>query len=579
MHGHRLRMAEGTAALIYDELLTGLHMGAESLSVELREPFLHYLDQRTNNFDHPARSYNVLMKLRRLSDHVCDSEVKKGVGKAILENKTPVNVFFDCLPSPEEFERELYDLDENSDWPFKLACKHAFRSFRALIAAHGRTEMTQEFKDPVLDKLFLYVDRAARDGQTEDHDLFSDFVTKELMLIGSSTRRIICSGCSTEHTIYQSPLTTEAFTYATREDMENLGIHCQNEACPIYTERVQEVSSTAIPQRNDSYNERTCQLLGYLSWLSHGRRDSECTFTKPWDKDDRPADLGATGVPNLDLGRLPVGLVHTEELRSCPDTKSLYRRACIFSVVFNQYILTTFGITGTVHAVTLEDGIIVATMDRPEHELPQCDYAGIASGLDLALPEVQGALHAYCCREMYCSARALFEYFFLDSGAEIEFLDFVPKNVNTPVVQIIGDWPRSNMRPLHTVVVLTARSGRQFVLDPSAPQYGWADVFAPLDTYARCRVDFKYSTYGCVPLDPDRLPTKDTPKPQGKTAAGNWRRRRAAEYILGYVRNYIPNGDLGRLIDGSQEDFDRHCRNLDRQMSILLPLFSKTNCS
>lgn len=412
-------------------------MAEKHLTPELCEIFVQHLDDfRATGVADPADPTNVLSKLWRLSEHQCPLEIKKSVATAVLKNQTPVDVFFDSLDDPEIFEKWSYGNDENTDVLFKLSCKHAFQSLMALTIAHGREEMTETFKDPVLDRLFLFTDRADRDDQADDHKRFSRFVLEELISIGSSIRRIICAGCSTEVTVYETPGTmgTKAFMRATKADMEKLGIECHNEACPFYTEGTEKekLPGTGNPQRCPAYNEKTRRLLGYLSWLSHGRRDSEhCPVTKFWDTRDprlppgliqevRLKSGGLTPLPprvgnplDHDLSRLPPGVVHHYRLETCPETKSLFRRARLFSIALKQFILASVGTSVPILAVKVEDGINKTTEGRPRYPLEECMYSGMHPDLDLSLPEVQAAVHAFCCYEMGRSAKALFEYFFL----------------------------------------------------------------------------------------------------------------------------------------------------------------------
>lgn len=157
----------------------------------------------------------------------------------------------------------------------------------------------------------------------------------------------------------------------------------------------------------------------------------------------------------------------------------------------------------------------------------------------------------------------------------VEFIHFVPRNIHTPVAKVKEDQPASNMTPLHTVAVLTIDSGLRYVLDPSAAQYGWTEILAPLGIYEQCRVDHKDRTETFVPLDPQLPPTRQTQKPiEDPDERSRWRRRCAAEYTLKQVKGFMPDGP-GSVIDRLQDDFDTYCEDLDWYLEVQVGEYSK----
>lgn len=150
------------------------------------------------------------------------------------------------------------------------------------------------------------------------------------------------------------------------------------------------------------------------------------------------------------------------------------------------------------------------------------------------------------------------------SSASIEFLDFVPKNAHAPIVEFNANGLyRFNMEPAHTVAALRTNSGLEFILDPTASQYGWKENIALRDTYARCRIDYELDTTACLaPVSP--LPrTEHTPRPEDESELANWTRKCVAEDIMSLVEDHFSmNGDLLGVLQLPQAQFEEQCLTL-----------------
>ncbi|POS72381.1 2-methylcitrate dehydratase [Diaporthe helianthi] len=526
-HVQHSKMANTSSGCIVetDDWASFRHLAETMLSPGLCKLFIHHLNElRATGVDDPASLSRVLAQLCRLSTLECPREVEKNIGKAVLADTSPVVVFFDCLHTPEELEKMLFDRDMNTAASLTRSYKDAFYSFKALSIAHERADMIQRFWDPIQHKLLLFQNRSLFDKVADSQKGWWRLVVDELVSIGASIR-----------------------------------------------------SGTDIRQEYPAYSERTCRLLEYFRWLASGRKDSGCPVTKCWDtRGHQVVELGTP--PHLDLSRLPLCRSDLERQVYCQETKKIHRLASLLTLSHTQYLLSTLSTSRPLHRVTKEDGINKATLDGPGYSYAQCLYAGVGPHLDLFLPEVQGAIHAFCCCEIMKSAEALFQYFFNEqSTAKIKFMNFVPRNVHTPLMSIKHNWPNSNMLPYHTVAVVTTQSGLKFVLDPTAAQYGWRETIAPLDIYTRCRVDRKHRSEHLVPLDPNRLPTVRTPRPdkENREARSSWKRRCTAEYIVDQVKGHIPNRDLGALIELPQGQFDKYCQLLDEYLSSTMGMYSK----
>jgi hypothetical protein len=133
------------------------------------------------------------------------------------------------------------------------------------------------------------------------------------------------------------------------------------------------------------------------------------------------------------------------------------------------------------------------------------------------------------------------------------------------------------MEPMHTVAILKTESGLQFILDPTAAQYGWSENIAPRDIYTQHRIDHDFGTSKCDP--PDRSPrhTKLDPRPKGKYRRLKWESACVAEHIVRLVRDYLePSGGLSGVVQLPQAQFDGQLRVLKAFLSLCMEDYEKS---
>lgn len=119
------------------------------------------------------------------------------------------------------------------------------------------------------------------------------------------------------------------------------------------------------------------------------------------------------------------------------------------------------------------------------------------------------------------------------------------------------------MDPAHTVAALRTKSGLQFILDPTAAQYGWKENIAPRDTYARCRIDYALRTTVCLVPDSPLPRTEHTPRPEDESELANWTRKCIAEDVLALADDHFSlNGGLFGILQLPQAQFEEQCRTL-----------------
>lgn len=377
-----------------------LQTRSKCLPQKLRRMFLRYLQEDVNgDAASHAHSGEILEKLIILGAQSCKKTVKVHVATAILADSNPVDVFFDCLPSAQEYE-DIHETDEEPDLESKYdrACK----VFKCLAVVYGKDLMMAKYGNTVLEGLFRLSDRA--DLLLDQPRLYDQF------LAGGMLEELLCSSATI-------------------------------------------LPGADLQQRHPELNEHSCALINYLSFVARGRKDSECTVQKPWDIRD-PAQLRRTdahdlsrlrfdGVPRQDPQILDAQATslhrhcwpdaegeQDKERRllaqvcsvknpeqhavACEEAKRLYRLACLFEVAFEQFILSSTHIHRSLVAVSTVECIVEATVGGSVAIDPNSAslYAGIPADMDLSRPDVKAALYTFWCCAIKDSAQSLLEYFF-----------------------------------------------------------------------------------------------------------------------------------------------------------------------
>lgn len=359
----------------------------DRLSPELRALIGRRLEGQGNN-----AALKVLSKFLKLSANQCSPWVSICVGNAILDKSDPVDLFFSCLPDPKSHEMGYV---ENGGLAIINAYDHAHEVLKHFTLVQGRKMLKRKYKDTVpkatlLDKLFEILDQ--ENGHT-------------------------------------------GWSYAQwSEDFLSL---------------VWE-----IPREMDirgSYNEKTASLIEYLRWEIRGRKDANCPVQKPWTTLD-PAELRRSAYD--DLSRLPRTALpgncakcsaegadvrctccwlsldgghgaaavycsvecceedYKRHRMSRQEFEEISRRAKLFQIGFTQFLLS-INHTGK-YIVSADDGMVEVFMNgsAPEDLQTVSIYEGVSPDLDLSLPKVEAALHAFGCCFIKSQARELLEYFF-----------------------------------------------------------------------------------------------------------------------------------------------------------------------
>lgn len=380
--------------------MDALAIMSEWLPRRLRLMFLRYLLENPNgdvaSRAHAGENLGMLVILNAYSG---TKKVKLHVARAILAGTHPVDVVFDCLPSPQQYE-EVNETGEEPDFISKYG--HACEVLRCLTVVYGRDAIMDKYGNAVLEGLFRLLDRADR-----------------LLSAPEIYDKFLASG------MYEELLHSSA-TIRPGEDLE---------------------------QRYPEFNDHTRSLVNYLSFVARGRKDSECTVQKPWDIRDPEAlrrtaaqDLSRLrfdGVPRQDpqiLGTQDTSLhkhcwpgpkgEQDKERRHfaqlCSETKPeqhamagqeakrFYRLACLFGVAFDQFILSSTHIYRSLDAVSTVEGIVEATVGGSVAIDPKSAslYAGIPADMDPSRPDVKAALYTFWCCAIKDSARSILEHFF-----------------------------------------------------------------------------------------------------------------------------------------------------------------------
>lgn len=357
----------------------------EGMSPELRALFGRRFEGQGNNSADAA--LKVVSKFVKLSAKPCSPDVKLCVGNAIIDKSDPVDLFFGCLPDPQT--HEMVNV-ENGGRDIIHAYNHAHEVLKYFTLVHGRNNLKRRYKDILLNKLLKIMDRA-------DEPVFLRY-----FLWSGDLLRLVWK----------------------------------------------------IPRRiniRNKHTERTSSLIEYLRWVIRGRQDAFCTVQKPWANVD-PAELRRSAYH--DLSRLPYHALHGNctkcsaegaDIR-CPccwlglngdhgagavycsnmcreedsgrhevsrqEFRKFSRLAILFQLAFDQYHLSV-NYNGK-FAVSADDEMVQVFRDvsPPEDLKTESIYEGVSPDLDLSLPKVKAALHAFGCCAIEDPARALLEYFF-----------------------------------------------------------------------------------------------------------------------------------------------------------------------
>lgn len=149
----------------------------------------------------------------------------------------------------------------------------------------------------------------------------------------------------------------------------------------------------------------------------------------------------------------------------------------------------------------------------------------------------------------------------------ITFINFVPKNAHTSLEVERDEWFRFNMSALHTAALLTTRSGRDFVLDPTAAQFGWKEYLAPWETYDPCRIEFLQPPEVRKVHEPPRTPTKHTLRPRSEAGRSNWTSKVVAENILEIAEaTFMEKGGLDRVLQLPRVQFEELCSEFKEKL-------------
>lgn len=112
------------------------------------------------------------------------------------------------------------------------------------------------------------------------------------------------------------------------------------------------------------------------------------------------------------------------------------------------------------------------------------------------------------------------------------------------------------MSALHTVAVLTTSSRREFILDPTAAQFGWNEHLVARDIYTRSRVDLEWHIEQCIFPGRPIMPTEHTPRPTTTAGREYWTSNVVVENLLEIAEaNFRKNGGLDGVLQLPQAEF------------------------
>ncbi|KAK0744650.1 hypothetical protein B0T21DRAFT_407732 [Apiosordaria backusii] len=228
------------------------------------------------------------------------------------------------------------------------------------------------------------------------------------------------------------------------------------------------------------------RFLEYYMWISQGRKDATAPL------------VAVRGHPVLckSLGRLPVGRKYSwcgleaNGLKGMEhpntDVRHLYRAYSMFEVAFELFLIHLY--PGWTHAeyygdikpkVSDVNGIVVVDFNsRPK----------TASVLDRTTQRAM--LMFMSCELPARGARALLEMFIRPVCKRMEFLRITTRNVARAMLQIENDEEKPVLNTIvsHCVVLVELDCGLQFILDPTASQYGWSETILPFDIFRKYRM-------------------------------------------------------------------------------------------
>lgn len=116
------------------------------------------------------------------------------------------------------------------------------------------------------------------------------------------------------------------------------------------------------------------------------------------------------------------------------------------------------------------------------------------------------------------------------------------------------------MSPSHTVAIIRTESGLQFILDPTAAQYGWRENIAPREIYARCRIDRELDTTACLAPTSPGPRTEYTPRPKDASELLIWEYKCVAEATVDFAKDHFSGKfDLEATLQLPQSEFEEQC--------------------
>ncbi|KAK4205423.1 hypothetical protein QBC40DRAFT_249016 [Triangularia verruculosa] len=240
---------------------------------------------------------------------------------------------------------------------------------------------------------------------------------------------------------------------------------------------------SALQQRESCIMTR---FLEYYHWVAQGQKDS----TAPLPLSIPREDLLLSGT----LQRLPVdpdypwcgleenGALATEHRN--PDVRLLYRAYSMFEAAFEMVLVYLNPEAIHEDSAVFEDAHIseVNGVLKVDHDAESPSTIGLTKDMKRAV------LMFMCCEMPVLEAQPLLRMFLRPVCKKIELVQFSPRNVVRPVLEIQDEDARLNTAVAHCVILVELDCGLQFVLDPTAAQYGWAETILPWTTFKKYRM-------------------------------------------------------------------------------------------